>query len=365
MSAAITLSNLSDDIFGLTKSEIIEILSKLEEKSFRAKQIWRWIYCESVFDYAKMTDLSKATRQKLTEHLKFQLPDIDTSLTSCDGTVKFVLKFADNKKVETVYIPETKRVTICVSSQVGCALKCKFCHTGTQKLMRNLSAAEIVKQVILVHNFAQKKAQEAGEKIKPINIVFMGMGEPFYNYNNVAKAIKIIMDNEGLAISRRRITISTSGIIPIIKKCAEELRVNLAISLHAPSNEVRNKIMPINRRYPIEQLIETCRKYQKIANSRRITFEYVMLKSLNDSVNQARSLIQLIKGIPCIVNLLPFNKWPGSSYECSDKSAISDFAQIIKNSGYQATIRTPRGQDILAACGQLKSETTKKIFSEN
>lgn len=356
MDVSVTSPNVPIDIFGLTKSELAETVTNFGERSFRAKQIWRWIYCENVFNYSKMTDLSKSSHKIFDQHLKFQFPLIDRYLISNDGTIKFILKFSDKKKIETVYIPEPKRITICVSSQVGCALKCKFCHTGTQPLMRNLSAAEIVKQVVLVREFTRKKVH-ANEFSKPINIVFMGMGEPFYNYNNVSKAVNILMDNEGLAISRRRITISTSGIIPQIKKCAEELKVNLAISLHATSNEIRNKIMPINKRFPIEQLIESCRKYQELANSRRITFEYVTLKSFNDSIDHAKNLVKLIKGIPCIINLIPFNKWPGSIYECSDQSVINNFARVIKNSGYQATIRTPRGQDILAACGQLKSET--------
>ena len=346
------------DIFSLTKLELTNTIMRLNEQAFRARQVWRWLYCGSIYDFAKMTDLSKSTREVFAQYFKFKLPQIVECLTSNDGTVKFILGFSDKNKVETVYIPEAKRITICVSSQVGCALSCRFCHTGTQRLMRNLSAGEIVKQIVLLRDFAIKKAQEKKEELKPINIVFMGMGEPFYNYDNVAQAIKILMDDEGLAISRKRITISTSGIIPQIKKCAEELKVNLAISLHAPSNEIRNKIMHINKKYPIEQLVQACKKYQELANSRRITFEYVMLKNVNDSMNEAKSLVQLIRGIPCIINLIPFNKWPGSAYECSDETVTNNFAQLLKNAGYQATVRTPRGQDILAACGQLKSETT-------
>ena len=346
------------DIFSLTKLELFDIIARLDTQAFRARQIWHWTYCEAVYDFAKMTDLSKSTREVFAQYFKFELPQIAELLTSSDGTVKFILRFADKNRIETVYIPEAKHITICVSSQVGCALSCKFCHTGTQRLTRNLSAGEIVQQIVLVRDFATKKAREKKEKFKPINIVFMGMGEPFYNYDNVAQAIKILMDNKGLAIPRKRITISTSGIIPQIKKCAEELKVNLAISLHAPSNEIRNKIMHINKKYPIEQLIKVCREYQELANSRRITFEYVMLKAFNDSTDEAKSLVQLIRGIPCIINLIPFNKWPGSTYECSDEIVMDNFAQVIKNAGYQATIRTPRGQDILAACGQLKSETT-------
>ena len=343
------------DIFSLTKSELADAVVQLNEKGFRSRQIWRWIYCEGIYDFAKMTDISKTSREFFAQNFKIELPKVENQLTSNDGTVKFLLELSDGDKVETVYIPEAKRITICVSSQVGCALRCAFCHTGTQGFTRNLSVEEIVKQVVLLRDFAKEKAQEKNEECKPINLVFMGMGEPFYNYDNVAAAIKILMDSDGLAISRRRITISTSGVVPQIAKCAEELRVNLAVSLHASSNEVRNKIMPINKKYPIEQLIEACRGYQELAKSRRTTFEYLMLQGVNDSVEQAKELVRLIRGIPCIVNLLPFNEWPGASYKCSSEVVMKDFAQMIQRAGYQATIRKPRGRDILAACGQLKS----------
>ena len=253
--------NFPFDIFNLTKSEFAEAVTCLGEREFRSRQMWRWIYCESIYNFSKMTDISKDSRELFAQNFKLELPKIANQLTSTDGTVKFLLELADGNKIETVYIPETKRTTICVSSQVGCALRCAFCHTGTQGFTRNLSVAEIVKQVVLVRNFAAKKSQENNEECKPINLVFMGMGEPFYNYDNVSKAIKILMDGDGLAISRRRITISTSGVVPQIKKCAEDLRINLAVSLHAPSNEVRNKIMPINKKYPIKTLMDCLRNY--------------------------------------------------------------------------------------------------------
>jgi 23S rRNA (adenine2503-C2)-methyltransferase len=345
------------DIFGLDKSALSEHIIGIGEKSYRAGQVWRWLHCEGVYNFEQMTDLSKSTREIFAQHFGFQLPKISKFLLSEDGTAKFLLELSDGKKIETVYIPEAKRITICISSQVGCALRCGFCYTGTQGITRNLSAGEIVQQVVLVRDFAIKKFKEEGEH-KQINIVFMGMGEPFNNYDNVAKATKIMTDDSGLAISRRRITISTSGITPEIKKCAEELRVNLALSLHASSNEVRNKIMPINRKYPLEEVMDACREYQDLANSRRITFEYVMLKDINDSPDDAKKLVKIISGIECIVNLIPFNPWPGSKHECSAEDTIENFAQIIKKAGYQATIRTPRGRDILAACGQLKSESS-------
>jgi 23S rRNA (adenine2503-C2)-methyltransferase len=353
-------SKLPIDVFGLSKSELAKAIVEAGEKSFRAGQVWRWIYCEGVYSFAEMTNLSKSIRENFEQQFKVALPEVAQLLNSNDGTAKFLFKLADGKKIETVYIPEAERITICVSSQVGCALKCAFCHTGTQGITRNLTAGEIVQQVVLVRDFAMKKFREE-DKNKKINIVFMGMGEPFNNYDNLAQAVKIMMDNEGLAISRRRITISTSGIIPEIKKCAEELRVNLALSLHAPTDEVRNKFMPINKKYPIEPLIEACREYQDLANSRRMTFEYVMLKGVNDSLEDAKQLTKLIRGIPCIVNLIPFNPWPGSTYECSEGPVIDKFAQVIKRAGYQATVRTPRGRDILAACGQLKSEDKRKM----
>lgn len=344
------------DIFSLTKLELAEALSQFDLKPFRAKQIWRWVYCEAIYDFSKMTDIAKNGRETLAQKFKFGYPQIAQLLESEDGTVKFLLELADGNKIETVYIPEPKRITICVSCQVGCLLKCAFCHTGTQGLTRNLLTSEIIQQIIVVRDFVTKKLQEKNEADRAINLVFMGMGEPFHNYENVAKAIHILMDNEGIAISRRRITISTSGIVPYIRRCAEELKVNLAISLHAASNEIRNQIMPINKKYPIEELIKSCREYQKLANSKRITFEYLMLKGINDSAKQAKELIRLIRGISCIVNLLPFNEWPGSVYTCSDETVMKNFVQIIKKAGHQATIRTPRGRDILAACGQLNSE---------
>lgn len=339
------------DVFGCSKEELSDILIKAGEKGYRAKQIWQWVYRKHVYGLDAMTDIAQGTRQKLQNYLIFQTLHSEKVQLSNDGTIKFLLALFDKNTIETVYIPEDDRGTICVSSQVGCAMKCSFCHTGTRGLARNLTASEIVQQILFVQSYLK---QNNIPYPNVFNIVFMGMGEPFNNYDSVAKAVNIITDPAGLTISRRRITISTSGIVPYIEKCAKELRVNLAVSLHAVHNELRSKIMPINRKYPIGLLIKACKQYQRLAKSKRITLEYVMLKGINDSKEDARSLAELVRGIPCIVNLIPFNAWPTSIYKSPHMADVESFARIIKNTGCQATIRASRGQDILAACGQLK-----------
>ena len=310
-----------------------------------------------------MTSLSKTFRAELAERFMVQRPETTRDLASIDGTRKWLLKFPDGQEVETVHIPEEDRGTLCVSSQVGCTLTCRFCHTGTQKLVRNLTTAEIVGQVM--HARDRLDEWNAGETDRKLtNIVMMGMGEPLYNYENVAKALRIVMDNEGISLSKRRITLSTAGVVPMIEKCGEELGVNLAISLHAVTDELRDMIVPINKKYPIAQLLDACRTYPGSSNARRITFEYVMLKDVNDSPAEARELVRLLAGIPAKVNLIPFNAWPGAPFEVSTDAAIKVFAEIVNAAGYSSPVRRPRGADILAACGQLKSDSIKLRKSE-
>jgi 23S rRNA (adenine2503-C2)-methyltransferase len=277
---------------------------------------------------------------------------------SIDGTRKWLLGFADGQEAETVHIPEEDRGTLCVSSQIGCTLTCRFCHTGTQRLVRNLSAAEILGQIMLARDSLQEWPSPPDGRLIS-NIVMMGMGEPLYNYDNVAKALRIVMDGEGISISKRKITLSTAGVVPMIRRAGAELGVNLAISLHAVTDELRDRIVPINRKYPIAELMAACRAYPGLSNARRITFEYVMLKEVNDSPADARALVHLLAGVPAKVNLIPFNPWPGAPFECASNAAIARFSQIVFDAGYASPVRTPRGQDIMAACGQLKSESIK------
>ena len=346
-------------LVGLSKEDLSSLIaSKLTIKTYQVDQIWSWIYNKGVPDFDLMTNLSIANRATLKESFTLQRLKISNLQKSSDGTIKWLLKLDDGNEVETVYIPEEDRGTLCISSQVGCTLTCKFCHTGTQRLVRNLTSREIIEQVLAARDYL--KEWPSTQKNRQIsNVVLMGMGEPLYNYDNVSAAIKIIMDDDGIAISRRKITLSTSGVVPEIERCGSELRVNLAISLHAPNNEIRTQIMPINKKYPIEQLIDVCRKYQDLSNSRRITFEYVMLKGVNDSISNAKELGKLITGIQSIVNLIPFNPWPGSNFECSDRDTIRAFSDYLTRAGHYAPIRKTRGQDILAACGQLKSESLR------
>jgi 23S rRNA (adenine2503-C2)-methyltransferase len=350
------------DLVGLGRAELAAELESFGAEPFRARQLWHWIYHRGVTGFAPMTNLSKGFRERLSERYRLGRPAVAAAQASGDGTRKWLLRFADGQEVETVHIPEEDRGTLCVSSQVGCTLTCRFCHTGTQRLVRNLSAAEIIGQVMLARDALGEwpsPSNGAGEDRQLTNIVLMGMGEPLYNFDNVAAAMKIAMDPEGLAISRRKITLSTAGVVPTIERCGRELGVNLAISLHAVSDELRDVLVPLNRKYKIAELLAACRAYPGSSNARRITFEYVMLKGVNDSPAEAKELVRLLKGIPAKVNLIPFNPWPGAPYECSTDAAIAAFSDIVFAAGYSAPVRTPRGRDILAACGQLKSASVK------
>jgi 23S rRNA (adenine2503-C2)-methyltransferase len=347
------------NLIGLSREELAEKLKAHGLEPFRAKQVWHWMYARGATDFAQMTTIAKKQQALLDEHFTLARPAIAKDLTSFDATRKWLLEFPDGNKVETVFIPEEDRGALCVSSQVGCTLSCTFCHTGTMKLVRNLRAGEIVGQVLVARD-------GLGEWNKPredclfTNIVMMGMGEPLYNYDEVAKALKIVMDNEGIAISKRKITLSTSGVVPMIKRCGEELGVNLAISLHAVRDSLRDELVPLNKKYPLKMLLDACRNYPAASNARRITFEYVMLKDVNDSDADARELCRLLKDIPAKVNLIPWNPWPGAKYETSSNNRIRAFAQIVNDAGYSSPVRVTRGQDILAACGQLKSDSERK-----
>ena len=352
------------NLSGLTRDELRQALvdggvCPPEKAKMRASQIWSWIHHYGVVDFAAMTNVAKDMQAKLAEAFTLARPEIVERQVSKDGTRKWLIRTAPGIEIETVYIPDVGRAgALCVSSQVGCTLNCTFCHTGTQKLVRNLTAAEIVAQV-------QVARDDLGEWPSPkedrrlSNIVFMGMGEPLYNLDHVANAIDIISDGEGIAISRRRITVSTSGVVPMIPELGERTQTMLAISLHATNDPLRDQLVPLNRKYPLEQLMAAIRAYPGLGNARRVTFEYVMLKGVNDSPEEARALVRLIQGIPAKINLIPFNPWPGTDYQCSDWKTIEAFAAILNRAGYASPIRTPRGRDILAACGQLKSESEK------
>ncbi|MBL8709016.1 MAG: 23S rRNA (adenine(2503)-C(2))-methyltransferase RlmN [Rhodospirillaceae bacterium] len=351
------------DLIGLDRAELEALMAELGEPKFRARQLWHWLYHRGARDFAEMHNLSKDFRARFAEKFFIGRPGIAVSLASKDGTHKWLLELGDGQKVEAVHIPEEDRGTLCVSSQVGCTLTCKFCHTGTQRLVRNLTAAEIVGQVMMARDhLGEWPSPKDGRLLS--NIVMMGMGEPLYNFENVAKALKIVMDGEGIAISKRRITLSTAGVVPLIERCGAELGVNLAVSLHAVTDELRNEIVPINKKYPLAELMRALENYPGLSNARRITFEYVMLKGINDSPADARALIQLIKRVPAKVNLIPFNPWPGAPFERSTPAAIRDFSDIIFDAGYSSPVRTPRGEDIMAACGQLKSDSVKPRRSE-
>ena len=352
-------NNPKTNLLGLTKAEIKSLLNKINLPNFRASQIWNWIYRSGTVDFNEMTNISKDLRSLLSQNFNIWRPKISSTHQSQDGTIKWLLKLDDGNEVETVWIPDEERGTLCISSQVGCTLTCKFCHTGTQRLVRNLSSSEIVGQVMLAMD-QLKDWPSASENRLLTSIVLMGMGEPLFNYDNVKKAIEIIMDHSGISLSRRRITLSTSGIVPEIKKCGDDLGVNLAISLHATNDNLRNELVPINKKYDIKQLLDAVRSYARISNSRRVTWEYVMLKGVNDTAQDAKNLVKLIKGIPSKINLIPFNEWPCSPYECSEEDSINNFAKIIMKAGYASPIRTPRGRDVMAACGQLKSLSIKQ-----
>ena len=352
-------NNPKTNLLGLTKAEIKSLLNKINLPNFRASQIWNWIYRSGTIDFNEMTNISKELRFLLSKNFNIWRPKISSTHQSQDGTIKWLLKLDDGNEVETVWIPDEERGTLCISSQVGCTLTCKFCHTGTQRLVRNLSSSEIVGQVMLAMDQI-KDWPSASENRLLTSIVLMGMGEPLFNYENVKKALEIIMDHSGISLSRRRITLSTSGIVPEIKKCGDDLGVNLAISLHATNDNLRNELVPINKKYDIKQLLDAVRSYARISNSRRVTWEYVMLKGVNDTAEDAKNLVKLIKGIPSKINLIPFNEWPCSPYECSEEDSINSFAKIIMKAGYASPIRTPRGRDVMAACGQLKSLSIKQ-----
>jgi len=357
--------NKEVSLVGLTKKEIKDLLGKLDipdqQLNMRVNQIWGWVYNKGINSIDEMTTLSLDLREELKKYHNLERPQISDEQISKDGTKKWLLKFNDGSEVETVFIPDDERGTLCVSSQVGCTLNCTFCHTGTQRLVRNLTSQEIVSQIII----AKDSLSEWGQEPRQItNIVMMGMGEPLYNFESVRDGILTMSDDAGLSISKRKITLSTSGIVPKIKMAGDEIGSMLAISLHATNNDLRNEIVPINKKYPIEELLEACRDYPGLSNSKRITFEYVMLKGVNDSEAEARDLVKLISGIPAKINLIPFNSWPGSSYECSDWEQIEKFGDIVNRGGYASPIRTPRGEDISAACGQLKSDTKKVKASE-
>jgi 23S rRNA (adenine2503-C2)-methyltransferase len=355
------------NLVGLTREKLREVLigSGTPEKQakMRVGQIWQWIYLWGVRDFAEMTNLSKAYRAELAEQFVIEIPEVVTRQISEDGTRKYLVKIAGGHEVEIVYIPEDSRGTLCISSQVGCTLTCSFCHTGTQKLVRNLTAAEIIGQVMVVRDDLGEWPEIGAKNVEGrllSNIVLMGMGEPLYNFENVRDAMKIAMDAEGIQLSRRRITLSTSGVVPEIARTAEEIGCQLAVSFHATTDEVRDKLVPINKRWNIETLLDALRVYPKVSNSERITFEYVMLHGINDSDEDARRLVKLIDGIPAKINLIPFNEWPGAPYKRSSNNRIRAFSEIVYKAGYASPVRTPRGEDIMAACGQLKSATERE-----
>jgi len=368
----------SRSLVGLTRSQLSLCLAAIgvppNQLKMRVAQLWHWIYFRGIRDFDAMTNIAKDLRQALGRHFTLERPEIVTEQLSKDGTRKWLLRmppvddFDKGAEIECVYIPETDRGTLCVSSQVGCTMTCTFCHTGTQPWVRNLTSAEIAAQFMVARDRLGEwpganppddgcVPSDGGRYIS--NVVYMGMGEPLFNLDEVIRSVDILSDGEGIALSRRRITVSTSGVAPQIARLGEEANTLLAISLHAVRNDLRSKLVPLNKRYPIEELLAACRAYPGLSNAKRITFEYVMLKDINDSDADARELIRLLKGIPAKINLIPFNPWPGTVYECSEWSRIERFSDIIFNAGYASPVRSPRGRDILAACGQLKSATEK------
>ncbi len=353
------------DLVGLSKDQLRSVLEAagLDERQakLRSKQLWHWIYNRGATDFSAMTDIAKTQRPWLDERFAISRPEVVTAQVSSDGTRKWLLRTQDGNEFEMVFIPDADRGTLCVSSQVGCTLNCRFCHTGTMRLVRNLEPSEIVGQVMLARDsLGEWPSQPEGRMLT--NIVMMGMGEPLYNFDNVRDALKIVMDGDGLGLSKRRITLSTSGVVPMMERAGQEIGVNLAVSLHAVTKEVRDEIVPINRKYGIEQLLEACAAYPGANNARRITFEYVMLKDKNDSDDDARELVRLIRKykLPAKVNLIPFNPWPGAAYDCSTDERIRSFSNIVFEGGISAPVRTPRGRDIDAACGQLKTASERK-----
>jgi 23S rRNA (adenine2503-C2)-methyltransferase len=357
------------DLLGLTRDQVRAALAEAgmepKQAKLRSKQLWHWIYNRGATDFAGMTDIAKTMHPWLDERFVVGRPHVALAQVSTDGTRKWLLRADDGEEYEMVFIPDAGRGTLCVSSQVGCTLNCRFCHTGTMRLVRNLTAGEIVGQVMLARDsLGEWPSQPEGRMLT--NIVMMGMGEPLYNFDNVRDALRLVMDGDGLALSRRRITLSTSGVVPMMARAGEEIGVNLAVSLHAVSKEVRDEIVPINRKYGIDELLAACAAYPGANNARRITFEYVMLRDKNDSDEDAHELVRLLRHyrLPAKVNLIPFNPWPGVAYECSTPERIRRFSDIIFEAGISAPVRTPRGRDIMAACGQLKSASEKKSRAE-
>ncbi|VAW10958.1 23S rRNA (adenine(2503)-C(2))-methyltransferase @ tRNA (adenine(37)-C(2))-methyltransferase [hydrothermal vent metagenome] len=363
-------------LYGLDRMGMTEALAALNvpasQLRMRVGQLWNWTYVRGATDFSQMTTIGKDLRAAMASVLTLERPEIVSEQVSTDGTRKWLLRFAPGPgektpaEVETVYIPEEARGTLCLSSQVGCTLNCSFCHTGTQKLVRNLTTADIVGQIMVARDRLGdwRDAGKAPEQRLVTNVVMMGMGEPLYNFDEVARALLIASDGEGLSISKRRITLSTSGVVPMIDKVGSDIGVRLAISLHGVTDEVRDILVPINRKYPIADLMAACRRFPGLSNAKRITFEYVMLKGINDSPADARRLVALLRGIPAKINLIPFNPWPGSPYECSDWDVIERFSDIVARAGYASPVRSPRGRDIMAACGQLKSESEKLTAKE-
>ena len=356
-------------LIGLTrdglKRELLDMGVDGRQVGMRSSQLWNAMYVQGATGFDKMTTLAKSFRGELADRFSLERPEVVTAQTSADGTRKWLIRFGPGIEVETVFIPEEDRGTLCISSQVGCTLNCRFCHTGTQKLVRNLTSAEIVSQILIARDHL-KEWPHAGRNSttrQVTNVVMMGMGEPLYNFDNVRDALSVVADGEGLSVSKRRITLSTAGVVPMIAKAGQDIGSMLAISLHAVRDEVRDVIVPLNKKYPIKELLAACRAYPGLSNARRITFEYVMLKGVNDSVADAKQLVRLIAGIPAKINLIPFNPWPGAPYECSDWEQIETFGEIVNKAGYASPIRTPRGRDIMAACGQLKSESVKERAS--
>jgi 23S rRNA (adenine2503-C2)-methyltransferase len=359
---AAVLADGRREIVGLSREELTAALAEIGEQPFRTKQLWHWVYHQGVTDFARMSSIARPLQARLAERFVIGRPEAATVQTSSDDTRKFLFRFRDGQEAETVYIPDRRedRGAVCISSQVGCTLSCRFCHTGTQTLVRNLGAAEIVGQFMAARDSYGEWPSPRGETPRLLStIVLMGMGEPLYNYENVAKAMRIVMDGEGIGLSRRRITLSTSGVVPMMDRAGEELGVNLAVSLHAVRDGLRDEIVPLNRKYPIAELIAACRRYPGASNARRITFEYVMLRGVNDSEADAHELVRLIAGIPAKVNLIPFNPWPGSPYQTSTRQQLDRFARIVTEAGFASPIRMPRGRDILAACGQLRTESRR------
>ena len=353
---------MPSSLVGLNRTTLKQVLADIgipeKEQNMRVRQIWSWLYVHGVQDINKMTTLSSALRDQLAERHTLERLSVSEKQVSEDGTRKYLFKLHDGHEIETVYIPETDRGTLCISSQIGCTLNCTFCHTGTMRLVRNLEPHEIVGQLVAVRDDLEDWENNESKRAVS-NIVMMGMGEPLYNTDNVITALNVMSDGDGTALSKRRITLSTSGVVPDIARVGDATGVMLAISLHAVRDDLRNELVPLNKKYPIKELLDACRVYPGLSNARRITFEYVMLKDVNDSDEDARELVRVLSGIPAKINLIPFNPWPGSPYECSSRNRIMKFADIVNHAGYASPVRTPRGRDIMAACGQLKSASKK------